>query len=56
MPLIGMNNQPIVEIDGLGQTKLISHNQFRLLESDTFNPMKFFIHPIQVNMNFLEEE
>ena len=56
MPLIGMNNQPIVEIDGLGQTKLISHNQFRLLESQTFNPMKFFIHPIQVNLNFLEVE
>ena len=56
MPLIGMNNQPIIEIDGFGQTKLISHDQFRLLESDTFNPMKFFIHPIQVNLNFLEKE
>ena len=56
MPLVGMNSQPIIEIDGLGPTKLISHNQFSLLKSDIFNPMKFFIHPIQVNMNFLEKE
>ena len=31
MPLVGMNNQPIVEIDGLGEMKLIHHNQFVLL-------------------------
>ena len=32
MPLVGMNNQPIVEIDGLGKMKLISHEQLRLLD------------------------
>ncbi|SVD93640.1 uncharacterized protein METZ01_LOCUS446494, partial [marine metagenome] len=47
MPLIGMNNQPIVEIDGFGEMNLISHEQFRLLEKNKFNPMKLFIHPIQ---------
>ena len=26
MPLLGMNNQPVVEIDGLGELKLVSHN------------------------------
>ena len=56
MPLIGMNNQPIVEIDGFGEMKLISHEQFRLLEKNKFNPMKLFIHPIQVSLNFLEKE
>ena len=56
MPLVGMNDQPIVEIDGFGEMKLISHDQFRLLEKDKFNPMKFFIHPIQVSLNFLEKE
>ena len=56
MPLIGMNNQPIVEIDGLGEMKLIHHNQFELLEEKNFNPMKFFVHPIQINLNFLEKE
>ena len=56
MPLIGMNNQPIVEIDGFGEMNLISHEQFRLLEKNKFNPMKLFIHPIQVSLNFLEKE
>ena len=56
MPLVGMNNQPIVEIDGLGEMKLINHNQFELLEEKNFNPMKFFVHPIQINLNFLEKE
>ena len=56
MPLVGMNNQPVVEIDGLGALKLISHNQFGLLKENNFNPMKFFVHPIQINLNFLENE
>ena len=56
MPLLGMNNQPVVEIDGLGEMKLISHNQFRLLEANNFNPMKLFLDPIQINLNFVEKE
>ena len=56
MPLVGMNNQPIVGIDGFGEMKLISHDQLNLLEKNKFNPMKLFIHPIQVSLNFLEKE
>ena len=56
MPLVGMNNQPIVELDGFGEIKIISHNQLSLLEKNKFNPMKLFIHPIQVNLNFLDKE
>ena len=56
MPLVGMNNQPTVEIDGIGELKLISHDQLRFLEKNSFNPMKLFIHPIQVSLNFLEKE
>ena len=56
MPLVGMNNQPIVEIAGLGEMKLFSHDQFRLLEATNFNPLKFFVHPIKINLNFLEKE
>ena len=56
MPLVGMNNQPSIEIDGFGEMHLISHNQLSLLEQNTFNPMKLFIHPIQVNLNFLDKE
>ena len=56
MPLLGMNNQPIIEIDGLGKIKLSSHNQLRLLEANNFNPMKLFLDPIQTNLNFLDKE
>ena len=56
MPLLGMNNQPVVEIDGLGKIKLNSHNQLRLLEANNFNPMKLFLDPIQINLNFLDKE
>ena len=56
MPLVGMNNQPTVEIDGIGEMKLISHDQLRFLEKNSFNPMKLFIHPIQVNLNYLDKE
>ena len=56
MPLLGMNNQPIAEIDGLGKIKLNSHNQLRLLEANDFNPMKLFLDPIQINLNFLDKE
>jgi len=56
MPLLGMNNQPVVEIDGLGKIKLISHDQLRLLEANNFNPMKIFLDPIRINLNFIEME
>ena len=56
MPLVGMNSQPVVEIDGLGEMKLISHKQFRLLEANNFNPMKLFLDPVQTNLNFLDKE
>ena len=56
MPLLGMNNQPIVEIDGLGEMKLTSHKKLRLLEANSFNPMKLFLDPIQINLNFLDKE
>ena len=56
MPLLGMNNQPIVEVDVLGKIKLTSHNQLRLLEANDFNPMKLFLDPIQINLNFLDKE
>ena len=56
MPLVGMNNQPIVGIDGFGEMKLISHDQLNLLEKNKFNPMKLFINPIQMNLNYLDKE
>ena len=56
MPLVGMNNQPIVEIDGFGKIKLISHEQLKFLETNNFNPMMLFLDPIQINLTFLDKE
>jgi len=56
MPLVGMNNQPIVEMERFGKIKLISHEQLKLLKTDGFNPMRLFFDPIQVNLTFLQKE
>tara|TARA_B100000949_G_scaffold54046_1_gene47579 strand:- start:335 stop:1399 length:1065 start_codon:yes stop_codon:yes gene_type:complete len=56
MPLVGMNSQPIVETDELGKIKLISHEQLQLLKKNSFNPMRLFLDPIQINLTFLDKE
>ena len=45
MPLKGYNSQPELEDTDFGQIKLINHNSFRLIEDETFSPIKFFFHP-----------
>ena len=54
MPLLGMNSQPIIEHTNFGNFKIQSHNQLELLENDNFSPIKFFIEPIIVTLNYLE--
>ena len=54
MPLIGMNNQPIVNIDNIGPVKFLKHNQFVLLESEEFSSLKLFFAPINSTLNYLE--
>ena len=53
MPLIGLNNQPIIELENIGQVKLFKHNQFVFLESETFSSMSYFFTPITVTLNHL---
>lgn len=54
MPLLGMNNQPIVDTKDFGPIKLESHNHFILLESEEFSPIKYFVEPITVSLNYIE--
>ena len=42
MPLKGINSQPIIETSDFGPIKFIFHDQFPLLESPNFSPMKYF--------------
>ena len=53
MPLIGLNNQPDIEIENLGEIRFFKHNQFPLLESETFSSMSYFFTPISVTLNHL---
>lgn len=55
MPLVGMNSQPIVELENEGKIRLTSHNHFSYLDSDTFSSLKYFVEPIAVSLNYLDE-
>lgn len=54
MPLTGKNNQPIIEHEKFGKIKLNSHNHLELLKSDDFNPIKLFLEPINVSLNYVD--
>jgi hypothetical protein len=55
MPLLGMNNQPTVDIPNLGTIKLKNHNDFIYLESSRFSSIKFFVEPIAVSLNYADK-
>ena len=55
MPLLGMNNQPIIDLDHFGKIKFTNHKHLHFLESSEFSPVKFFIEPIGVSLNYLDE-
>ncbi len=55
MPLTGMNNQPILDLN-FGNLKLITHEDLRFIESDTLSPIKFFVEPIAVSLNYVDKE
>jgi len=51
----GMNNEPIIEFERFGTVTLNSHNHFKLLESENFHPIKFFIEPVIITLNQVEK-
>jgi hypothetical protein len=55
MPLLGMNNQPIIDLNEFGKIKFTNHRHLHLLESSDFSPVKFFVEPIGVSLNYLQE-
>jgi hypothetical protein len=56
MPLLGMNSQPIIEHSQFGTIKIQSHNQFELLDERNYTPIKFFIEPIIVSLNYINTQ
>jgi len=55
MPLLGMNNQPVIELPNSGKVKFSSHNQFILLDSNNFSSIKYFVEPIAISLNYLDK-
>ena len=55
LPLLGPNNQPLVDIPNLGTIQLKNHNNFKFLDSDKFSSIKYFVHPIFVSLNEIEK-
>ena len=53
MPLIGLNNQPVIELENLGQVKFLKHNQFVFFESENFSSMSYFFTPLSKTLNHL---
>jgi len=56
MPLLGMNNQPVVDTSNFGKIKLTSHEYLKFLQSDEFTPIKFFIEPIFISLNYIDNQ
>lgn len=55
MPLLGKNNNPIFEHESIGKIQLIDHDQLRYLETNSFSPIQFFVEPIMISLNYLDQ-
>lgn len=53
MPLIGPNNQPVVNLPGRGPLKLKTHDDLKFLKGKSGHPVRFFIEPIISALNYL---
>ena len=55
MPVAGYNNEPTVMIEG-EEIKIVGHNGFKLLDSEKFSAISYFVEPITVSLNYLDKE
>ena len=55
MPLEGMNNRPVIELENIGEVKFFKHNQLVLLEKENFSTLTYFFSPINSTLNYLSE-
>jgi len=54
MPLKGLNNQPTIQVPGIGDVKLVKHRHMRFLTPGDGHPIKYFIEPVLMVLNYLE--
>lgn len=53
MPLLGKNNQPIVDVPRVGRMRLHSHDHLRYLDTATFSSLRFFLEPIASLLHYV---
>jgi hypothetical protein len=56
MPLLGMNNKPMVDVPRFGNLTLSKHDHLKVLTPAKGHPIKFFIEPIVVVLNYLSKK
>ena len=55
MPLLGNNNNPTLEHESFGEITLFDHDQFILLQTNSFSPIQYFVEPIMTSLNYLDQ-
>jgi hypothetical protein len=56
MPLLGLNNQPVIQSLKLGKIGLTSHQRMSFLLPKKGHPIKYFIEPVVTTLNYLEDK
>ncbi|MBF0450430.1 MAG: hypothetical protein HQK75_06990 [Candidatus Magnetomorum sp.] len=54
MPLLGMNNQPIVYLNRFGKFRLTDHDHFKMLLPEKGHPVQYFLTPVIEVINTAE--
>ena len=56
MPLLGLNNQPVIQSLKLGKIELTNHHRMSFLLPRKGHPIKYFIEPVVTTLNYLEDK
>ena len=54
MPLLGMNNQPVVMLRRFGKMLIRTHQQMAFLNPYQGHPIKYFMEPVATVVNYME--
>lgn len=55
MPLLGLNNQPTIDVPRIGKLKLSNHDTMKFLFPENGHPIQYFIEPVVIILNYIEE-
>jgi len=54
MPLKGLNRMPVINFPRFGKMKIVSHEQMSFLTPSAGHPVRFFLDPVIIVLNYLE--